>query len=405
MTETVMDPKTQIGLQTDGGVRKIRISDYQILKEEGILVQLDISGPSIFQAGLDWAEIGVSLESTRVAWMTPGRKYLYPKHLVNRLNSVISRMRQALQKYTHDLEGFRPYRYLHYKQYATWVETWAELLKEFNQIKADLIALYEPAVDEITEQYNLCARESFLAALSSGETSVIFNRHAYNDPDLFVDAVVSAVVSRVPTLDQIESEIHAAYHTAIIQGLDDLAREETRAQRLRAEAEEQVRAARLENEKLENEVSHAQEMQRIEEEGKRAQIEAMLHAEAESIRSKIEEAAGPLEQTFITLRQEMAQAAGEMLDSIQKNGHLHGRSAKRAVETLGELIDMRSLVDDAQLKEKFAELVNAIGPVGSNQAEERSTEDITAALESIQELVKSARADFSAQPSRFEFME
>lgn len=402
-TKNMIDFKTQIGLQTSR-VDKVRASEYQKLKREGILIELDITGSSMFATGNEWAELGVALGQTRTKWMTPGRKFLYPRELIRRLNSIISNMRQALGENTHDIPGFRPYRYLHYKQYEEWVTRWAELSTRFAEIKQTMLDSYELAVDELTDEYTKIAREAFKTARLTDEEAAMFDGHPYIVEDEFVEAVVNKVLSKMPSRERIETEIQASYHSAIIQGADDIAREEARAAQIRQQAEEEE--LRIERDKLNFE--HAKEMAGLEEREKRITIEAMMKAETDRIRKQLNDTVSPLEETFVELRGMMSKAASEMLEQIQKNGRLHGRSAQRCLETLSDLVEMRAIVDDEELNKRVEQLKAAIGPVGDARTDstpERSTEAVKAALTSISELIDTAREDFNRGPSRFSVLD
>lgn len=385
--------------------QRYRLNDLQKLREEGLAIQLDIRGCGIFTTAIDWAELGVGGTSTRAKWFTRGRKYLFPKEDIAQLNNVISKMRQAYTSLTHDISVLRPWRYLHYKRYQEWSMTWHELTVQLSEVVESMIAHYDDAVDTLAAEYNQICAEAWQSITASGEEFAIFRGQSYDDQDDFTDAVVSAVLAKVPSPDRIREEIRAVYLTATVQGVEDIAREEARAAQLRAEAE----AARLEATKVEQELDHNERVLRMEEEAKRRQIEMMLHAEAERIREEIDTITSPLEEAFTALRSQMSRTASEMIRTIQTNGgKVHGRTAQKALETLSELFEMRSIVDDKRLRERLEELKSAVGPVGESRTKatpERSAEQVVKALEQIQSLVETAREDFTAEPSRFAMLE
>lgn len=405
MDAVVLDQtRLQIGLDATH-VEKVRISEYQKLKEEGVLIQLDITGGSLFMTSVDWSELGISIESTRAKWLTKGRKYLFPKEQVAELQSVISKMRQGFARLTHDIIGMRPYRYLHYKQYAAWTQAWNSLKIELEQVKASMLEGYDDAVDRLAAEYNQIAAEAWKAVMDAGEEMVVFKGHPYEDLDEFTDAVVSAVLAKMPSREKIGQDIQCGYHTALIQGMDDIAREERRAAQIRAEAQ----ALAFDTAKAESELEHQRRMNLLSEEEKRVQIETMMKAEAERIRAEMTTITSPLEETFVSLRRYMAETASEMIRSIQSNGgKIHGKTAQKALETLTALFEMRTIVDDSRLCERLNQLKAAIGPVGEARTKdtpERDTEQVVKSLEAIQSLVESAREDFLAEPSRFALLE
>lgn len=382
------------------------LNDMQRLREEGLAIQIDIGGAGIFTTSLDWSELGVGGDSTRARWFTKGRKYLFPKEDIAALNNVISKMRQAYTGMTHDIAAIRPWRYLHYKQYRAWSETWHTLTTQLDSVVQDMIAHYDQAVDTLAADYNTICREAWESITAGGEEYAIFKGQTYDDLDQFTDAVVAAVLAKVPSPDRIRDEIRAVYRVAAVQGVEDIAREEARASQLRAEAE----AARLQAVKVNQELDHNERMLRLEEEAKRQQIELMMRAEADRIRAEIDTITSPLEETFTALRLKMSEAASDMIRSIQANGgKVHGRTAQRALESLSELFDLRSIVDDRRLRERLDELKAAVGPVGKDRTEaapERDPSQVIRALEQIQSLVETAREDFmTAEPSRFAMLE
>lgn len=407
MDTLILDTQTLIKNQASC-IEKIRINEYQKLKEEGVLIQLDITGASIFTTATDWVEVGVTSDSTRAEWMRPGRKFLFPKEIVDRLACCISKIRQAFNHNTHKLTGYEPYRYLHYKQYESWSLAWSSFQTELAEIKAEMDANYDESIDTLVAKYNAIASEAWHAAAASGADWVTFGKHAYDNIDDFTDALVARVLAKVPSRLKIQTDIQASYKTALIQGLDDIAREEARAARIWQEAEAQAEKIKLETLSMEQQVYHQQKMMRIEEEDKRRRLEIMFHAEAEHIREQLAATTGPIEEAFVNLRQHMAETASDMISKIQNGNFVHGKTAQKALETMSALFEMRSIVDDTRLRERLAQLKDAVGPVGEARAKDTPARDpkaVVNALEAIKDLVASARDDFLAEPSTFSMLE
>jgi hypothetical protein len=418
MTDFVLtDPKQKVSDLTGIAKEQIGAATLQvdILKKEGLLINLDISGSSMFVCGTDWGELGVADDSTRAQRMTPGRKYLYPKAQVNRLNSVVSAMRQCLERLTYDLTGFRPSRYMHYKVYGTWKQEWAGLTLRFNEVKQSLIEIHDQAVDELADEFRTIAQEAWNSSVggNNGEW-IVFGGTAYSDFDAFTDAVVSKALSKMPTVDQIENGLHADYHVSMLYGLDDIAKQEAAAQAIREKAQIEIDKARSEKQAAyiteaaaQEQFNHEQHMLRLAEEEKELQIEAMMHAEAEHAREQLKQITSPFEEVMNSLRKQFATDAAEMLESIKKNSHVRGKVAERGKGLL-EMYELLSIQDDVELRARLEQLKNAIGAVGEDRpknAPERSTEEVTRALESIKELAHQAAVDLAAGPSRFSFVE
>src|SRR5512144_1993662 len=88
--------------------------ELKALREQGILIDLNVSGVGMFQKTLTWLETGINDQSgdKRAEQFTKGMKLLYPEPVVRKLKSVESRMRQLLGNYTFAITGFYPYRWL-----------------------------------------------------------------------------------------------------------------------------------------------------------------------------------------------------------------------------------------------------------------------------------------------------
>jgi len=407
------DPKISISNLTGLAPEMIGAQYMQVdvLKQEGILINLDISGSSMFVCGTDWGELGVSGDSTRAARMTPGRKYLYPKAAVNRINSVVSAMRQCLERYSYDLTGFRPNRYMHYKTYGHWQAEWDQLLERFNAVKAELIAMHDQAVDDLADEFRTIAAEAWDA---NGHQSLFFKGVKYSDLDEFTDAVVARVLSKMPDVETIEAGMHADYRVSMLYGLEEIARSEANATRIReiaeaelAKAKDEQQSAYLNSAILQEQYNHEQRMMRMNEQEKELAIEAMMHAEAEHAREQLKEIASPFQEVFVALRNQIAQDATEMLASIQKNSFVKGKVAERGRGLL-DLYELMTIGEDAELRGKLTQLRNAIGTIGDERAKDaapRDTAEVVNALESIRALAHSAAQDLAAGPSRFSFLE
>lgn len=417
MTGSILsDPKLIVSDLTGISVQDIGVSTLQVdvLKQEGILINLDISGSSIFICGVDWGELGVGNDSTRAQRMTPGRKYLYPKSAVNRINSVVSAMRQLLERFSYDLIGFRPSRYMHYKAYPAWRAEWNLLIERFNQVKQDLIDMHDQAVDELADELRQIAGEAWKSSVGTGDEFIVFGGQAYDDLDLFTDAVVSKALSRMPSIDDIQEKLHADYRVSMLYGLDDIAKQEAAARFVAEKAQielERVRAekqaAYLVEATAQEQFDHEQRMLRLAEQEKELEIQAMMQAEAEHARDQLEAMVSPFQEVLFQLRRQLAKDAEEMMQSIHKNGYVRGKVAERGRGLL-ELFELMSVQDDQELRTRLIQLKEAIGPVGDERSEntpDRDTNKVVTALEGIKELAHKAAMDLAAVPSRFSFVD
>lgn len=403
MNPVMLDHRTLVMARSSNKGR-LRLDEYKKLKDEGILIQLDLKGRSIFATSVDWGELGITA-ATAQKYMTRGRKMLFDPDLVAKLISCIVKMQQALANHTpNDIPGIAPYRYLHYKFYQSWNETWDRLNEELEEIRQEMLDRYEEVRDVIAAEYTVIAQEAWGEG-DKAHDNLIFAGYNYTDRDLFVDAVVANALAKMPSREDIQNKISATYRTSVIQGIEDIAQAEARAAKLAAEAEALAAQARLDAQEREQRLDHEQRIMALEEEEKRVKIRAMYEAEAARIREELAATTSPLEGAFRQVRQRMMHEANEILGIINKNGgKLPNRSAKRALNTMAEIFKMQTIVDDDRMRERFDALVSAIGPVEDQPADApaRSVDQVKDALEKIAGLVDSAHQDFLAGPSRFD---
>src|SRR5512138_3870090 len=126
--------------------------ELKALREQGILIDLNVSGVGMFQKTLTWLETGINDQSgdKRAEQFTKGMKLLYPEPEVRKLKSVESRMRQLIGKYAFSITGFYPYHWLPFTAYETFRQKWDELAAEFKYIKGDMVRNHDSYVDDMT---------------------------------------------------------------------------------------------------------------------------------------------------------------------------------------------------------------------------------------------------------------
>jgi len=111
------------------------------LRQEGILVDLNVSGTGMFQRTPSWAELGIPefTGDKRTVQFTKGLKFLYPEDKVRKLKSFESRLRQNLDKHSYDVTGFKPFRWLPYTAYQAWRSKHDAIVEEANAFIQELI--------------------------------------------------------------------------------------------------------------------------------------------------------------------------------------------------------------------------------------------------------------------------
>jgi hypothetical protein len=375
-----------------------------VLRKQGLLIDLNITGTGMFSKAASWADLGIAdiEEDKRSTQFTRGQKILIPDEMVKRLKSVKARMSQALERNSYKITGFAPYRWLPFTAYAHFKTEWEKLMIEFAEVKAEIIADRNKYVDEMAVLYNEIAEASWKSITAQN----------YDKPeeewshDVFVDRIVKGAVDIIPTVDEITTKLSADYVTALVFGGKDteevLKMSAAERKLVQAQAEKQY----LENQTEFEKVRHQGVMNQSEEMEKQIAIDAMREAELEHAKAQLKEIASPFAEVFSSLRRQMAEDAAEILASIQKNGFVRGKVAERG-RGLVDLFNLLAVQDDFELRNQLDALKKAIGPTGADRKEtdERPVEEIKGILEKIQELEHSAAQDLIANPSRFSNVE
>lgn len=383
-------------------VTSVRIQ-LDVLRKQGLLIDLNISGTGMFTKTASFDEVGFAQDSAKDAryeWIKPGVKYVIPEAPIKKLKSVESRMRQALDKYTRDVKGFYPFRWLPFTAHEKWLELWNQLQDDFYAIKAEIISNRDNYVDQIAEEYARVGISAWQSIKAQGYKWAIIDGKKM-DSETFVDYIVEKAVALVPTVEAIEEKLQADYVTALVYGDEDVARDEINAAAIR----EQLSLSRELNQ---IEVSRASEQARAEawqiqaaQREREIKIEAMLQAEAEHARAQLQSVVSPFAEIFGALRSQMAKDASDILASIKKSGFVRGKVAERGRGLL-EMFDLMATHDDRELREKLIALRSQLGPVGTKQTDDsRDVETIAQTLSEIMQLEKQAARDLAAGPSRF----
>lgn len=374
-----------------------------ILRNQGLLIDLNISGTGMFTKTASFDEVGFAKDASkdaRYGWIRPGVKFVIPEAPVKKLKSIESRIRQAMDKYTRSVAGFYPFRWLPFTAHPKWLELWKQLSKDFYDIKAEIIANRDSYVDQVAEEYARVAQAAWQSIKAQDYKWAIINGKKM-DRDTFVDYIVEKAVALVPTVREIEDKLNADYVTALVYGEEDVARDQARADLVRDEATRERRLNDIEVSRVQEQARAEAWMIQADQRERDAKIEAMIKAEADHAREQLQSVTSPFAEIFGALRSQMATDAAEILESIKKNGFVRGKVAERGRGLL-ELFDLMCTHDDKDLRAKLISLRTQLGPAGLKQNDERrDVEAITETLNQIMELERTAKNDLLAGPSRF----
>ena len=388
-----------------------------VLRKEGILVDLHITGTGIFTKTTRWAELGIPdfADDRRVTQFTKGTKYLYPERKVAKLKSFESRARHNLEKNSYEVTGIKPYRWLPYTAYPTWREKHDQIVAEANEyIQTELIDCHDACVDEIASNYSEIAEAAWLS-LTTGESEsgrrvvrytrvIIHDRDTDQDMTLgrdeFVDYIVKSAVAQIPTVEEIEQKLKFDYTTALFYGDQDVAEDEAAAANIRAQIAFDRERASLEAESLRETVRKQAWDNQLDQQKKQEALEAMRQAEYEHHREQLKNTVSPFVEVYQAAMSQFADHARDMLESIKKNGHVRGKVKERGRGLLDiyNLMVLPGMGDD-RMMQYLTDLRALLG-----NTEDTSTDQITAKLNDIVALEK-AVTDALLDNSEFGYIE
>ena len=370
------------------------------LRSQGVLVDLNISGTSMFTRAASWAELGIfDADDVRRQRFTKGSKYLISETQVKRLKSIETRMRQLLDKYSFDVTGFRPYRWIPFTAYEEWQDRWTAQVDQFNSVKADIIKRYDFYTDGLKDDFALVGERAWKTFTSQGYKSILVDGNKFTSKKKFVKFVVEKALAKLPSVADIKGGLHADYITALVYGEADIEADRLSAEKLRTEVAEEK--------KKQAEGMLDLDLKELDRKEKVLKIAAMREAEMEHARKRIEEIGSPFDEVFGKLRARFAQDCDAMLESIKKNGMVRGKIAEKGAGLL-ELYSVMAAHDDDELRNKLVELKTAIGPVGEGRDKEtpdRNVAEVEKALGQIAELSAKTASDLATEPTRAAFVE
>lgn len=365
------------------------------LRSLGLLIDIDVRGFSMFTRAATKAEWGIADADERSPRLKGGSKLLIPEQYIKRLRTLETRFRQLLDKYSYEVSGFRPYRWLPFTAYDEFRAKWTDLETELKDIKRSIIRNYDSFVDSLADDFGAMALRSWRDLKAQKyETISVGGRH-FKTQDAFIDFVVASAVGKMPTKPQIDSGICVDYRTAILASDSDVAAEFLAADQSRASREE---LRTRERQSARSEFLADQEAQ--------TKLAVMQQAELERARAQIREQGSPFDEVVNMMRRRMADAAATMLDSIKKNGFVRGKIASQGAGLL-EFFDLMSVVGDDNLHNSLVSLKSQIGTIGkarANNDPERDIDEIKQTLTGIVELAE-VQARNAALVSRFSNIE
>jgi len=389
------------------------------LRQEGILVDLNVSGTGMFQRTPSWAELGIPefTGDKRTVQFTKGLKFLYPEDKVRKLKSFESRLRQNLDKHSYDVTGFKPFRWLPYTAYQAWRSKHDAIVEEANAFIQELIDCHADSLDHVASAFSEIAEAAWLSA-TTGESAngrrvqkydyvKLFDKSTHNElvlrHDEFVDYIIKNAVQQVPTPEDIQAKVRFDYTTALVYGEQDVEADRAAAEGIRVQAQFDRERAALENQMLAEQARKQAWDNQADQMERETAIEAMRQAEYDHHRAKLQETVSPFVEVYRAAMLQFIDHAKEILESVRKNRHVRGKVAERG----RGLLDIYNLMvipgmGDDRMMQRLSDLRDLLGPVDDGA---RDPEKIAAKLQEIVDLEDEVTSDLLTLPTAASFIE
>lgn len=140
----------------------------------------------------------------------------------------------------------------------------------------------------------------------------------------------------------------------------------------------------------------------------RAKAEAVKQAELEHARQQLSQAVSPLQEVVNQFRARIYESVVNAAKSIQKNGHLRGKTADMLSGLKGLYQTLAAVTEDADLETALATLDNALGKAPSNGNSKYNLDAVESALAGLTTLTQDAAeqaARQAVQVTRAKFLE
>ena len=322
------------------------------LREQGILVDVDIHGLTMFSRRISLAELGIPLTSARGKTITPGVKFMAPRDFCRKLMTTGQRLRDCLDKYSEFVTGFRPFRYIYYLSWQPFIKQWDEIHADFEALETQALTERDQWEQDYLAECALRADEAWEAIMATNgkhEAALILElQHStkvFSTKDDFIAWIVEIGKGTFPTADHIRTHLRADFYTAVLISSADLEAEQAR------EKEEVARAlqANATQAQAHAQVTEAEQRERVATSEADLAMRAIYTAQLEHARNQLAITVSPFEELFQNLRAQIYHDAREMEESIRKNGFLNPQVGKR-IHNLMDLFRMKDAVGDMELE-------------------------------------------------------
>jgi len=321
------------------------------LREQGVLVDADVDGLTMFMRRISLAELGIPLTSARGKTITPGVKYMAPRDFCRKLMTTGQRLRDVLDKHSDIVTGFRPFRYIYYRSWQPFITEWDAIHLDFEALRTQALDQRDQWEQDYLDDCAMRADEAWEAIMATNgkhEGALILElKHTtktFATKADFVAWIVEIGKGTFPTADQIRQRLHADFYTAVLISSADLEAEQAR------EKEEVARAvtAQATQAQAHAQVTEAEQRERVATSEADLAMRAIYTAQLEHARTQLKTTVSPFEELFQNLRAQIYHDAREMEESIKRNGFLNPQVGKR-IHNLMDLFQMKDAVGDMEL--------------------------------------------------------
>ena len=377
----------RLGREVDQ-VQAIKL-EIAAMRENGLLVDLDIHGVSQFQARVSYSELGIASDDPRAERLRTGRKDLFPQHS-KKLRSLEARARQNLENNSHRVGVFGQWRWLPWSSYDSFISRHTEIVAEMEAVKANILSHYDEVREENRAYFAkiaLRAWKDMLAQYSPGDRVVIvttdhFEFDSQADRDRFIEYVVQRALGKMPLPEEIEQDIRIDYKTSILYGDSEMAADDAALEKAKAE----VAKLQAEEAEAQNRAFDAESAKRLAQVQEEARIASIKAAEMEHAREQLAQMGSPIQEALDALRANVYDAVSTLLASLRRNSGFKGRASTKAAELYDTWKRLNGgLLQDEKLDAALQRLDAEMRQYGRNSREERETQlgDITSQLAEI----------------------
>lgn len=323
------------------------------LRNDGVLVEVSVRGLSLCSRRTTNAERGITDNDVRRKRLTPGVTKTIPPEELASLEAIQAQIHSNLSESGYLGVGFNPARFITWGEWDNWHSRQLDYEARWTDTVERIIVRLPAFREECRDIYALIAVKTWAALWSNnaGEDSILVDGKRYRQTpeaySAFESSVVEYGMSKIPSEQQVRSQLVVGWSPRIIMTSADYVAEIARYEQVQAEAME----GKAKQRQAQAEILAADRLAR----GEESEIRRIV---AEKLRQQLSSMPDPREDMVLQLRQRMAGVAESTRQSIDSKGRLYRPTA----EAMTGMVDKfhRMDVGDAELRDLIAELQNRL---------------------------------------------